>query len=216
LASIEAGDLPPGAALPSERSLCDTFGVSRVSVREALAGLEAVGLIAVKHGKGAFVRESPRGQYAAPFARYVELYKDELIELIKVRGALDELAVTEACSASPENLALITVAYEAFREGAISQPENFDLLASLDVNFHLVIAKVSGSDLLYDLLTDLHGLLAESRRMTLAQRGRVDASMYQHQEITAAIVTRDAKRARELVGHHVSDTRELIANLHAL
>ena len=67
-AAIEAGEYPPGSMLPSERILCESFGVARVSVREALAGLQSTGLIRVEHGRGAVVRESVNDAYAGPTA----------------------------------------------------------------------------------------------------------------------------------------------------
>lgn len=55
-ATIESGELRPGDKLPSEMMLCERYGVSRVTVRNALAQLVADGLIVKKQGKGAFVR----------------------------------------------------------------------------------------------------------------------------------------------------------------
>lgn len=54
-ARIEGGDLPDGTALPAERELAGTLGVSRVTVRQALALLAQQGLLTRRHGSGTFV-----------------------------------------------------------------------------------------------------------------------------------------------------------------
>jgi GntR family transcriptional regulator len=53
---IASGVLAPGAKLPSEPALADTHGLSRVTVRRALDGLEREGLITRQAGAGTFVR----------------------------------------------------------------------------------------------------------------------------------------------------------------
>ena len=52
---IEEGRLKPGQQLPSERTLQEELGVSRFTLREALARLSALGIIEIAHGKGAFI-----------------------------------------------------------------------------------------------------------------------------------------------------------------
>lgn len=47
--------LKPGDPLPSENTLCAELGVSRSSVREALQQLQALDIVKVQHGRGAFV-----------------------------------------------------------------------------------------------------------------------------------------------------------------
>jgi DNA-binding transcriptional regulator YhcF (GntR family) len=54
---IQAGELHPGAALPSEAALSQTFGVGRDAVRDALAALRSEGLVVTTRGIGSFVRE---------------------------------------------------------------------------------------------------------------------------------------------------------------
>ena len=54
---IQAGHLLPGAALPSEASLSQYFGVGRDAVRDALASLRSEGLVITTRGIGTFVRE---------------------------------------------------------------------------------------------------------------------------------------------------------------
>ena len=54
-AKITQGEWQPGDQLPGEHTLCDTYGVSRTVVRQALRELELEGLIYRRKGKGSFV-----------------------------------------------------------------------------------------------------------------------------------------------------------------
>jgi GntR family transcriptional regulator len=54
---IDRGVIAPGDSLPTEQTLCDQFGVSRITVRRALADLAEQGYIERKQGVGSFVRE---------------------------------------------------------------------------------------------------------------------------------------------------------------
>lgn len=53
---ILAGEYPPYSKLPSEKELCETYNVSRITVRKAINLLESSGLIYTVHGKGTFVK----------------------------------------------------------------------------------------------------------------------------------------------------------------
>lgn len=57
--AITTGNFQPGSQLPTEAELCDTLGVSRTVVREALRVLDDEGLVVRRHGIGTFVRNQP-------------------------------------------------------------------------------------------------------------------------------------------------------------
>ncbi|MDR7328358.1 GntR family transcriptional regulator [Corynebacterium guangdongense] len=59
--SLAAGQFLPGDRLPSERELCEQFGVARMTVRKALDILHAEGVIERRRGRagGTFVRHIP-------------------------------------------------------------------------------------------------------------------------------------------------------------
>lgn len=54
---IDRGVIAPGETLPTEQTLCDQFGVSRITVRRALADLAEQGYIERRQGVGSFVRQ---------------------------------------------------------------------------------------------------------------------------------------------------------------
>jgi GntR family transcriptional regulator len=58
-AEIASGRLAPGARLPSEAELVRAHGVSRITVRRALADLGRAGLVTPVQGKGSFVAMAP-------------------------------------------------------------------------------------------------------------------------------------------------------------
>jgi DNA-binding GntR family transcriptional regulator len=55
-AQIESGELPPGARVPSEATICQTYEVSRDTARRAMELLRERGLVETRAGKGSFVR----------------------------------------------------------------------------------------------------------------------------------------------------------------
>jgi len=59
---IDRGVIAPGDPLPTEQTLCDQFGVSRITVRRALADLAEQGYIERRQGVGSFVREHGRAE----------------------------------------------------------------------------------------------------------------------------------------------------------
>lgn len=55
---IKDGSWPEGSRIPSEHELCAELGISRTSVRGAIAQYVSVGVLESRHGKGTFVRSS--------------------------------------------------------------------------------------------------------------------------------------------------------------
>ena len=63
LTKIESGEWQPEHKLPSERSLCDKYGISRITVREAIKELARDGLIESVPGKGSFVKHKSVAEF---------------------------------------------------------------------------------------------------------------------------------------------------------
>ncbi|WP_234825107.1 GntR family transcriptional regulator [Cupriavidus necator] len=63
---ITRGVYAESGALPKEEKLCERFGVSRITVRRALADLAALGLVERRHGLGTFVKASTLASRSSP------------------------------------------------------------------------------------------------------------------------------------------------------
>lgn len=210
LEAIERGDYGPGDALPSERALCEMFEVSRVSVREAIAGLEAMGIVAVQHGRGCFVTEG-QGGYEGPFGAWLESHRGRMVDLLKVRGALDELAAQEAAERQDaEVLKELEEMHEAFEGLAAKAGANTADLIELDVAFHETVARAAGSELLNKLVSVLASHIADSRRLTFSLDGQLARSVGEHAAILAAIRDGDGEEAKRAAGAHVRGVRLLV------
>ncbi len=72
LDQIESGELKPGDAIPTERELIERYGVSRITVRQALHSLTVDGLLYRQSGRGTFVRRSRIEQELANLTGFSE------------------------------------------------------------------------------------------------------------------------------------------------
>jgi len=69
---IARGAMTPGEPLPTEQELCELFGVSRITVRRALADLADQGYITRRHGVGSFVRGNDKTAGHVPARSYMD------------------------------------------------------------------------------------------------------------------------------------------------
>ncbi len=207
-AEIEDGRLAPGSRLPGERRLAERAGVSRITVREALRILESTGLIEIREREGCFVVEAERRR-EREWERWGDVYLSEARDLVLVRGALDELAAGIAArQASTLGLERIVAAESKFAEAVDQGPP--ELLARLDIDFHVAIAEAVEGELLPSLLRSLHEHLADSRAFSFTHLGRARESALEHRRIVAAIGDGDAGAAEKATAAHIARVRELL------
>ncbi len=67
---IDSGKYLSGDRLPPERKLCEEFGVSRITVRQALEKLEDLNIIARKQGKGTYILPFEYGKLPEIFSQF--------------------------------------------------------------------------------------------------------------------------------------------------
>ncbi|MDQ3767163.1 MAG: FCD domain-containing protein, partial [Actinomycetota bacterium] len=156
-------------------------------------------------------------EYVGAFARWLAVHKEEVMDLLKVRGALDELAAEGAAQQADEPaMKSIQEAHEAFTSAARKPDVKLDRLVHLDIAFHQAIAEASGSTLLMHLLQDLNQHLGESRKITLAPSGRPPKSAAEHALILDSILKRRPAEAKRAVATHLAAVRTAVSDFEAM
>jgi len=139
---ITTADLKPGDALPAESELARQLGVSRNSVREAVKSLEMVGIVETRRGSGVFVGSFSFDPLleALPYGLMVDTH--DLIDLLDVRGALEDSMVPRAIAAqTPEQIVRLRNVLDAMRERA----EANERIDREDRAFHRTLFEVVGN-----------------------------------------------------------------------
>lgn len=211
LDNIQHGQWPVGEAIPSERTLIDQFGVSRIAIREAVSMLRGMGVVDVGHGRRTRVRRVD----SAVFGRLLPLmlFSDgqrTFDQVFEVRLAIESRTSFLAATArTAEHLRRLEELVERFRR----QSADGDASATeTDLEFHLLIAAATGNPLFPLLLEAL------ARFVTFAQTEscrddprRSQRAALAHEAIAEALAAGDAERARVEMEAHLrySATRRI-------
>jgi GntR family transcriptional repressor for pyruvate dehydrogenase complex len=208
--------LDPATPLPPERELAQLFRVSRATVQQALAQLEAEGLVARRRGRGGgtFVIGQPTDMpRSAELLASLARNRRQIEEMLDFRLELEPAgAGLAAAAARPADLEAIEEAAR-LTEAAQSDAEHM----RHDTEFHLAIARASGNRLFADAVESSRVVLNDVLPALPETALWHERSDRQHRTIVAALVAGDAARARRAMLTHVRDTdasvRALLAAL---
>lgn len=105
---IATGKVARGERLPNERDLAKHFGVSQPTIREAVRVLDAMGLIDVRHGSGAYATGDGGKLVATSLGTLLQLERVGIIEVLEVRTALGRYTARRAVHvATPGEIAAL-------------------------------------------------------------------------------------------------------------
>lgn len=201
--AILTGQYRPGDRLPTEREMAQQFGVSRVTVRDALRALEANGLVKVKVGGqgGPYVCEPDIALLSDSFGTHLQLRGTTFQELAEARLALETTAAHLAARrATPADLE----ALEAAIHGPIQPPPADAANASLD--FHTALLIAAHNQALLAMFRATRPLIQQAFDALHAQQPDMAlAARKTHSELYVAIAAHDAERASSLMRAHLEE-----------
>ena len=208
--AIRSKKLVEGNRLPSEFHLCEQFGVSRTSLREALRMLSARGLISIVKGKGIFVTGFSAESVTLPFHRFLESQSElrYVMDVVHARQIIEpSIAAFAALHSTGEDIGRLEKDLKELREST----GDFTALAILDMNFHLDIAKATHNPLMPLILEPIQRLLPDIKSSVYATIAEAkDSAVTLHRKIFDAIARHDAGDAQEAMRQHL-----IIAEEHA-
>ena len=215
-ALVREGKLAIGDRLPSERDLCQRFGVSRVTVREALRVLEANGLIEIRVGArgGAFVSTPSKERLGEGLADQKTLSPVTPANVTQAPRVIEvgslPFVVERATEADVVALRhMVDEGYEALSKGAYTM--------SLSASFHVAIAACAHNPAIETLVQSFHGpmLLSLRQAQTVAPAmGRRGTD--EHAALVDAIEKRDVEEAIAVMTTHLDRTASLVRDIDAV
>lgn len=203
LENLKLGIYAAGSRLPPERELAAQLGVSRATLREALAELQSAGYL-----------ESRRGRYGGTFAAEV------LPEPVPVSqgdaGDLEDVLlfrrVVESAAARLAAEATLTPAARGHLLAALEEVDHAstDTFRPKDARFHIAVAELSGSSRLVAAVAEVRAQASDLLDRIPLLQANLDHSQAQHRELVDAVLRGDADAAEAAAVVHLEGTERLL------
>ena len=208
---IAEGKLKSGDRLPPERDLAEKFVVSRTSVREALRALQSRGLIDIRAGEGAFIRDISVDALIEPLALVILPHREAVGELFEARRLLEPaIAALAARRATREELTEM----ERILEEQAKEVSQGHTGVAQDTALHSTIANSAHNRAITRIVSALMDLLTQSREESLHTPGRPTRSHEDHRQILDAIRRRDEVAAHRAMLDHLIAVERLVMGAH--
>ncbi|HEY9022110.1 MAG: FCD domain-containing protein [Paracoccaceae bacterium] len=212
---ILRGILRPGERLPSERELSERLGISRPSLREAVAELQDKGLLTSKAGAGIYVADVLGGAFSPALIRLFAAHDEAVFDYIAFRRDMEGLAAERAARlASDTDLRVIQTIFDKMLAAHTKRDPADEAL--LDADFHLSIIEASHNVIMLHMMRSMYELLREgvfyNRQIMFRNRSIRDLLLDQHRAINEAIQARDPAGARAAVEAHLNFVEQALTD----
>ena len=207
--AILAKQFQPGEKLPTEKELCEMFGVSRTALREALQMLSSRGLIYVKKGSGIYVEDYSASNAMRPMQMYLELNFDRnyLRHIVQVRKMLEpQVAGLAALCRTEEDIA----AFHKNQEDLIKCPvTDYKREGELDRDFHIILAKATQNPMVPMIVEPIFQVMPRIKLLVYkVVKKAKEAALDYHALIAEAVIEQDEQRAVRLMKEHLEIAEE--------
>lgn len=213
LQSIRLGLIEPGGRLPAERELATMQGVSRDTVRDAIAALTEAGFLTSRRGRygGTFVMDVLPDEHAPTDAGAVDedrrvLTKGEIEDTLVLRSILEVGAAREAAQCKLSGVDRERL-WQALGDCQAADPADY---RRHDSRLHLLIAELVGAPSLLPLVADARMRVNELLNGIPLLAVNIAHSDEQHERIVKAILRGHPEEAAQAMAEHVAGSEALL------
>ena len=204
---IRTGALQPGQQLPTERDLAASLHVSRPSVREALRGLQILGVVKSRQGGGIFVSSLEAADLLQPLHVFLSLSPENFRALHEARVVVEGTIGRMVAQRITPDVVSHLAAMVQTQTRLMHDPVAFRVS---DMEFHRVLREQAANPYLERISLSLYVLGAEYRRLSWETPAMLKRSLADHQEIIAALQARDADRMQRAMERHMNSQYESV------
>ncbi|GHE21809.1 FadR/GntR family transcriptional regulator [Halomonas urumqiensis] len=208
---IVSGDLKEGDRIPSERELCEQFGVSRASVREGLKILSLQGLLS-RTNAGTVITTNFSSILEETLALKILLNDCSYDDVTEARMFLERTMVRLAAGRiEAQDISIMSQQLELMIKA--ERDDNNDDYVLADIAFHQQIAKASNSRVLASLYNAIITLVFRAQKSVGYDKPVMKESIKFHGKILEALKNNDAEQAENEMQLHLMDVQERLNHL---
>lgn len=203
---ILEGEYNRGDKLPSENELTKIFQISRPSVREALCGLTALGLIEAKAGGGYYVKSAN----AFPATDWMLNEEGNPLEILEARRIIEpeiaRVAARRRVEKDIDNLKKLLARAKAFRSQTSSQ--SIEPVIEIDMEIHRIFAQATHNEVLISVQQRLLDFMRKRGWKELQKRVDLQPTLVmrywkEHESISESICKGSPLKANQLMREHL-------------
>ena len=190
---IDSGELAPGTRL-NEIELCNTMGVSRTPLREAIRSLATEGLIELQPNRGAIVSIVSQA---------------DVTEILPIMASLEGLGGRLAAMHMDQSK---IAQVRKIHDQMISHYKNNEVAEYFETNrlIHELITEGSGNQTLVDTINSLSAKVRRARFTAQMTKESWAKAVSEHEEMIAALEAQDPDRLEAILVQHVETKRATI------
>jgi len=190
---IDSGELAPGTRL-NEIELCNTMGVSRTPLREAIRSLATEGLIELQPNRGAIVSI---------------VSQEDVTEILPIMASLEGLGGRLAAMHMDQSK---IAQVRKIHDQMIAHYKNSEVAEYFETNrlIHELITEGSGNQTLVDTINSLSAKVRRARFTAQMTKESWAKAVSEHEEMIAALEAQDPDRLEAVLVQHVETKRATI------